>query len=87
MFVLKPPSGIGVPGSNVLSEMKSGHTLHKYIIIVITYMKKLLDSDWLRAVQLISNTSAKSVIPMAQSVMLVQITLSKLLNPIFSPQV
>ena len=26
-------------------------------------MKKLLDSNWLRAVQLMSNTSAKSVIP------------------------
>ena len=26
-------------------------------------MKKLLDSDWLRAVQLKSNTNAKSVIP------------------------
>ena len=26
-------------------------------------MKKLLDSDWLRALQLKSNTSAKSVIP------------------------
>ena len=33
------------------------------IINLITYMKKLLDSDWLRAVQLNSNTSAKSVIP------------------------
>ena len=30
---------------------------------LITYMKKLLDSDWLRAVQLMSNISAKSVIP------------------------
>ena len=29
---------------------------------LITYMKKLLDSDWLRAVQLKSNTSAKSII-------------------------
>ena len=33
------------------------------INIIITYMRKLLDSDWLRAVQLKSNTSAKSVIP------------------------
>ena len=32
------------------------------IRIIITYMKKLLDSVWLRAVQLKSNTSAKSVI-------------------------
>ena len=29
------------------------------IMLVITYMKKLPDSDWLRAVQLKSNTSAK----------------------------
>ena len=36
-----------------------------YVTPPITYMKKLLDSDWLRAVQLKSNmyTSAKSVIP------------------------
>ena len=33
------------------------------VILIITYMKKLLDSDWLRAVQLKSNTSAKTVIP------------------------
>ena len=36
---------------------------------MITYIKKLLDSDWLRAVQLMSNTSAKS-----ESVIPVQIT-------------
>ena len=30
---------------------------------LIIYMKKLLDSDWLRAVQLKCNTSAKSVTP------------------------
>ena len=30
---------------------------------LIIYMKKLLDSDWLRAVQFKCNTSAKSVIP------------------------
>ena len=30
------------------------------IIIIIIYMKKLLNSDWLRAVQ---NNSAKSVTP------------------------
>jgi len=33
----------------------------KYSNEVIIYMKKLLDSDWLRAVQFKSNTSAKSV--------------------------
>ena len=30
---------------------------------LIIYMKKLLDSDWLRAVQFKRNTSAKSVTP------------------------
>ena len=34
---------------------------------LITYMKKYLDSDWLRAVQLKSNTSAKSVIPVQKA--------------------
>ena len=33
------------------------------IIFLIIYMKKLLDSDWLRAVQFKCNTSAKSVTP------------------------
>ena len=33
------------------------------VYLPITYMKKLLDSDWLRSVQLKSNTSAKSIIP------------------------
>ena len=31
--------------------------------LLIIYMKKLLDSDWLRAVQFKCNTSAKSVTP------------------------
>ena len=30
-------------------------------------MKKLLDFDWLRAVQLKSNTSAKSVVPVQKA--------------------
>ena len=34
--------------------------LVKYLVI---HMKKLRDSDWLRAVQFKCNTSAKSVIP------------------------
>ena len=34
------------------------------ISTIIIYMKKLLDSDWLRAVQFKCNTSAKSVTPM-----------------------
>ena len=33
------------------------------IQMIIIYMKKLLDSDWLRAVQFKCNTSAKSVTP------------------------
>ena len=33
------------------------------IIVLIIHMKKLLDSDWLRAVQFKCNTSAKSVTP------------------------
>ena len=38
--------------------------LHSQTIrLLIIYMKKLLDSDWLRAVQFRGNTSAKSVTP------------------------
>ena len=37
-------------------------------------MKKLLDSDWLKAVQFKCNTSAKRVTPGAKSVTPVQIT-------------
>ena len=33
------------------------------VSVVIIYMKKLLDSDWLRAVQFKCNTSAKSITP------------------------
>ena len=33
------------------------------ITIVIIYMKKILDSDWSTAVQLICNSVQKSVIP------------------------
>ena len=33
------------------------------VMCIIIYMKKLLDSDWLRAVQFKCNTSAKSVTP------------------------
>jgi len=34
-----------------------------HVPTLIIYMKKLLDSDWLRAVQFKCNTSAKSVTP------------------------
>ena len=33
------------------------------VTVLIIYMKKLLDSDWLRSVQFKCNTSAKSVTP------------------------
>ena len=33
------------------------------VLLIIIYTKKLLDSDWLRAVQFKCNTSAKSVTP------------------------
>ena len=36
---------------------------HDVIPTLIIYMKKLLDSDWLRVVQFSCNTSAKSVTP------------------------
>ena len=42
------------------------YSLSSMIIALITYMKKLLDSDFLRAMQLMSNTSAKSVIQPVQ---------------------
>ena len=46
---------------------KQQFTQKEMIQGLITYMKKLLDSDWLRAVQLKSNTSAKSVIPVQKT--------------------
>ena len=36
---------------------------HPHIIFLIIYMKKLRDSDWLRAVQFKCNTSATNVTP------------------------
>ena len=33
------------------------------LISILVYMKKVLDSDWLRAVQLTCNTSTKRVTP------------------------
>ena len=46
----------------VKTEPQHNNLLSTYILIII-YMKKLLDSDWLRAVQFKCNTSAKSVTP------------------------
>ena len=43
----------------VILNCSSFYTITRLII----YMKKLLDSDWLRAVQFKCNTSAKSVTP------------------------
>ena len=45
------------------------------IIILIIYMKKLLDSDWLGAVQFKRNTSAKMCNTSAKCVTPVQITI------------
>ena len=39
----------------------------RHVFLLITYMKKLIDSDWLRAVQLKSSISAKSVIPVQKA--------------------
>ena len=44
------------------------------ISLIIIHMKKLLDSDWLRAVQFKCNTSAKKCNTGAKSVTPVQIT-------------
>ena len=38
-------------------------TYEWFVTVIIIYMKKLLDSDWLRAVQFKCNNSAKSVTP------------------------
>ena len=45
------------------SDSESVNIKASIIKIVIIHMKKLLDSDWLRAVQFKCNTSAKSVTP------------------------
>ena len=47
---------------------------YKPVTSVIKHMKKLLDSDWLRAVQIKCNISAKSVTLVEKSVTTVQIT-------------
>ena len=41
---------------------KQQHSSYMLTLLII-HMKKLLDSDWLRAVQFKCNTSAKSVTP------------------------
>ena len=46
-----------------LSIAMYNHTNHCDITEIIIHIKKLLDSDWLRAVQFKCNTSAKSVTP------------------------
>ena len=56
--------------------MKAQLHLYEYkpVTSVIKHMKKLLDSDWLRAVQIKCNISAKSVTLVEKSVTTVQIT-------------
>ena len=50
--------------SNRTSAVRSfDFEIKRMISNLIIYMKKLLDSDWLRAVQFKCNTSAKSVTP------------------------
>ena len=53
------------PVNNII---KAGFHKGRVVTILIIYMKKILDSDWLRAVQLKCNTSAKSVTPVQKSV-------------------
>ena len=51
---------------NIGSQLIKGDCTFSFFVVVtyvIIYMKKLLDSDWLRAVQFKCNTSAKSVTP------------------------
>ena len=45
-----------------------------YYSVIIIYVKKLLDSDWLRAVQFKCNTVQKKCNTSAKSVIPVQIT-------------
>ena len=39
------------------------HSTEWELVMLIIHMKKVLDSDWLRAVQFKCNTGAKSVTP------------------------
>ena len=52
---------IGHPANTKSCSLGLQHV--SLILVLIVYMKKLLDSDWLRAVQFKCNTSAKSVTP------------------------
>ena len=45
------------------NEATHSNAVYIDISSLIIYMKKLLDSDWLRTVQFKCNTSAKSVTP------------------------
>ena len=47
---------------NITPMTADGVGLHS-VLLPIIHMKKLLNSDWLRAVQFKCNTSAKSVTP------------------------
>ena len=47
--------------TRMISDQIALHSVQLPLFII--YMKKLLDSDWLRAVQFKCNTSAKSVTP------------------------
>ena len=54
---------INFPFTVTSNEAVIKHKKTFRITVLIIYMKKLLDSDWLRAVQFKCNTSAKSVTP------------------------
>ena len=49
--------------ASILSFVCKFRPIYIRVTILIIYMKKLLDSDWLRALQFKCNTSAKSVTP------------------------
>ena len=46
-----------------IAELELGFCTHGNVILAIIYMKKLFDSDWLRAMQLLCNSVQKCVIP------------------------
>ena len=62
----RPRAAFSSPRSQfftIRTDPKPANNLFIFFLRLIIYMKKLLDSDWLRAVQFKCNTSAKSVTP------------------------
>ena len=56
-------SGLPMSVIRLVLKMSTGSLVRSMFPALIIYMKKLLDSDWLRAVQFKCNTGAKSVSP------------------------